>query len=711
MGRVQERDGASLEWPAPVDHARGVGTSTRAKLAANGIAVVGDLLWTLPLGWDDLRAPLGVRQAIALACECGPALAPSPRQCVRGVVKSASLVAARGRRAIRVVVADAEDSQTSLDAWWFYAAHGILSAARPGTRWVLIGRVRVRDGKRATMAHPDLVSDQERGIRPVYPRLGISSGALRRAIQDAVARTKTVPDPVPRDIADRESMPDVEPLVRAVHGFDEACNREQARNRLVERLSWVEAFTRVWQRILADRAWGGARAPVLARNDAVMGRFIAALGFQLTGAQRRAVEVIGKDLASAAPMRRLLLGDVGTGKTAVALAAAAQCVAAGFQCALLVPTGILAEQYLEAAQPLIRGAGARVQRLTAGMRAPDRRNALAAIGSGMANVAIGTHALLEHSVEFRRLGLVVVDEQQRLGVAQRLTIVQKGQGMRPHLLSLSATPIPRTLALALRGELATSILDERPHGRHVVTTELRSRAQSQDVLAELRATLARGENVFLVCPRIDDDEEDEELGVRARGETLARELAPVPVVVVHGGMAEADRYRAMRAFRQGEARVLVGTTVVEVGLDVPCATLMVIEGAERFGLAQLHQLRGRVGRGARAGRCLLVHDEPLLDLARHRLEMLAATHDGFEIARADLVLRGPGELGGTRQSGASEEFAWLDPADPPGWIERIESDANAILARDPALEAPEHRALARAVRRVAVAVAVREEAG
>jgi ATP-dependent DNA helicase RecG len=290
-------------------------------------------------------------------------------------------------------------------------------------------------------------------------------------------------------------------------------------------------------------------------------------------------------------------------------------------------------------------------------------------------------------------------------------MVRKGQGTRPHLLSLSATPIPRTLALALRGELATSVLDERPHGRGPVTTELRSRVCADEVLEEMKATVARGEKVFFVCPRIEDDEEDDEIGVRARGEWLARQLAHVLVVVVHGGMAEAERARAMAAFRRGEARVLVGTTVVEVGIDVPDATLIVVDGAERFGLAQLHQLRGRVGRGARAGRCLLMHDEPLQDLSRQRLEMLASTNDGAEIARADLALRGPGELGGTRQSGVVEDFVWLDPANPPAWIERIEADARSILAGDPTLEAPQHAALAQAVRRFAVAIAVREEAG
>jgi ATP-dependent DNA helicase RecG len=712
--RGRARSAAGLGWDEPVHRSQGLGPAAREKLAAHGVTVVADLLWTLPVGWDDLRAPLGVADAIAVAAAHVQSLDPAPRQCVRGVVKSAALVPMRRRRAVRILVADGE-GKPSIEAWWFYAAHGVLAVARPGVACLLVGRVRLRDKKAPCMIHPDLVRDEEsaRGIRPRYPPLGVPPGTLRRAVRDAVARTSPLPDPVPHDVAVRESMPDAEPLLRAVHGtiLDVAEDPEKARGLLANRLAWVEAFTRVWQRILEERAWGTAHAPVLPPDEAAIARLVNALGFTLTHAQRRAIDAVARDLASSAPMRRLLLGDVGTGKTAVALAAAAQCIAAGWQCALLVPTGILAEQYVDAAAPLVHALSARLECVTAGMRGPERRRAIAALASGDAQVAIGTHALLEAEVRFARLGLVVVDEQQRLGVAQRLTLVRKGQGSRPHLLSLSATPIPRTLALALRGELATSVLDERPQARRAIATELRRRADLPGVLDEVRATVARGERVFFVCPRVEDDEDEEDSGAQMRAERLSRELAPVPVVVVHGAMPAAQRSLGMRAFRRGDAPVLVGTSVVEVGLDVPDATLMVVDGAERFGLAQLHQLRGRVGRGARAGRCLLLHDEPLVDLARRRLETLVAINSGTEIAKADLALRGAGDLGGTRQSGVLEDFAWLDPANPPGWIERIEGDAARILARDPSLTGPEHRALALAIRRFAVSLAVREEAG
>ena len=710
--RTQERLATPLAWHDPVQRADGLGPTAREKLGEHGVAFVADLVWTLPVAWDDLRSPVGVAEAIELARAAEGALLPPPRVCVRGIVRSASLVPMRGRRSVRVIVSE-PDGKTTLDAWWFYAAHGVLSTAQTGGACLLVGRLRVRDGKRASMAHPDLVRDEPatRGIRARYPALGIAPGTLRRAVVDALARTTPLPDPIPADIARREGMADPEPFLRTVHGLATETPPQEARRALAERLAWVEAFTRVWQRQRAESEWGGARAPVLARAERAIAKFTGALGFELTGAQRRAIEAIAADLDSPVPMRRLLLGDVGTGKTAVALAAAAQCASAGLQCALLVPTGVLADQYLDATAPLVRGLGLRVEKLAGGMRAGERRRALEVVASGQAQVVVGTHALLSQDVTFASLGLVVVDEQQRLGVAQRLLMVRKGQASRPHLLSLSATPIPRTLALALRGELATSVLDERPRGRVPVATELVPRGEAGRALDAMRAAVARGERVFFACPRIEDDDEDEEPGVLSHIERLTRELAPAVVVGVHGAMPVADRIRVMRAFRTGEAQVLVGTTVLEVGIDVPEATLMVVDGADAFGLAQLHQLRGRVGRGDRPSSCMLLHDEPLADLARRRLEALVRTSDGAEIARADLALRGAGDLGGTRQSGVVEDFSWLDPVAPPPWVERIDADVRAVLACDPELSAPEHRALALAVRRFAVSIAVREEAG
>jgi ATP-dependent DNA helicase RecG len=720
-------------WEDPVDRVRGLGPAARDALAKAGIATVADLVWTLPVAWDDLRAPLAVREAI------GAAVAePEKRLVVAGRVRAAGVVPLGGRRAVRVVIEDRGGKGPTLHAWWFFAAHGVLRAAVPGAECLVVGRVRVVPGKIAKAAHPDFLIDEPRArtLRPRYVRPGgVSEAALRKAIGAALDGLDELPDPVPRAIAARERMPPINDVLRGAHGM--ATNGSVGRHgdyhagtslaldaeapalarRALDRLAWAEAFTRVWERLFADEQNGGRRAPALALDKAVLARLRAELGFALTRSQSAAIRTIASELAHETPMRRLLLGDVGTGKTAVALAAAAQCVAAGWQVALLAPTSVLAEQYMDAVAPLARATGAAIALVAAGAPAAARRRAREQIAEGRIAVAIGTHALLSQDLAFARLGLVVVDEQHRLGVAQRLALMNKGDrgGSRPHLLSLSATPIPRTLALALRGELATSTLTERPKGRPPAATEARARADLPEVLGDLRAACSRGERAFFVSPRIEIDPEDEEIdpsaGATERARELASALAPVRVALVHGGMSAEQKTAAMRAFRSGDASVLVGTTVIEVGVDVPEATLIVIDHAERFGLAQLHQMRGRVGRGERPGRCILLHDVPLDALARRRLDALCALLDGEAIARADLELRGAGDLGGTRQHGVEQELLYLDPSAPPAWLGRIEEDARAIYAEDPGLERAEHRALRGMVRRLSLAMAVRAEAG
>jgi len=739
----------ALRATDPVDRLPGLGPTSRAVLAERGIATVADLLWTLPVAWDDMRAPCSIREAVAAGrAAAAEGVAPG-RVCVRAIVKSASLVPMRGRRTARVVfepppaaapvAKGRKEPAELLYTSWFFAAHGVLAAATPGKACLILGRLRIDEKGRAQMAHPDVVSDVPgaASVRPRYARLGVPEAALRKALSAALAGLAEVPDPVPLVVGDREHFPAAAPLLRAAHGNAGALTEppsDETRRALHERLAWAEAFVRVWDRLKIEGTRG--RAVALARSPAVQARLRAELRFTLTGAQSRAIDAIAKDLARDVPMRRLLLGDVGTGKTAVALAAAAQCVAAGYQVAILAPTTVLAEQTMDAVLPLARATGAPIA-LVAGEPTAARQRALEQIAAGKITVAVGTHALLAEGVTFARLGLVIVDEQQRLGVAQRLALVQKGRGGAggnaaqtwPHLLTLSATPIPRTMALALRGELATSLLDERPAGRLPNATEMRPEADLAAVVEEVRAAAARGERAFWVCPRIDEDADDAGAAVSAtaRAGELTSALGPdVTVTLIHGGMRPQAKRAAMRAFRSGKAQVLVGTTVVEVGVDVPEATLMVIEGAEGFGLAQLHQLRGRVGRGDRPGRCILLHrmgatsagppgvapavTDPSL-VARRRLEALCALATGAEIARADLELRGAGDLGGTRQSGEAEGLLYLDLASPPDWLARVESDARAILAADPRLAEPAHTGLALFVRRLEAAIAVRDEAG
>jgi ATP-dependent DNA helicase RecG len=743
-----------IDVAAPVDAVPGLGLSAREALAEHGIATVFDLLWTLPTSFDDLRHPVGIEEAVSSARAALERGEPAARTSVCGVVKSASLVPLSGRRFVQVILRD--EGKATLTASWFFAAHGVLAVAKPGSPCLVTGRIRIDDRGRARMAHPDLVREDgtsagqaggvvnpgtTRRVRPRYPRLGVPEGTLRKSVATALERALREPwDPVPLRIAERESMPPARELLLAVHAYDGSSVPSDAlRRAALERLAFAEAFTRALQRIEADAR--GGEAPVLSPNRAALARLKVELGFELTTGQNEAIATIAKDLASPTPMRRLLLGDVGTGKTAVALAAAAQCVSAGYQVAILAPTGVLAEQYMDAVGPLARATGASVALVAAG--APRERFAagaprerlLSAIGGespelgtkGPIQVVVGTHALLGEGVRFARLGLVVVDEQHRLGVAQRVALVRKGG--RPHLLTLSATPIPRTLALALRGELKTSTLAERPRGRPPVETVVLPEAERPRVLDELREAAARGERAFLVCPRITPSEDDEDDGravpsAEATAKELARALrvttpeaeppdvpsAPVRVALLHGGQKSEEQKRAMRAFRRGEAQILVATTVVEVGVDVPEATRIVVLGAERFGMAQLHQLRGRVGRGDKPGRCILLHG-PLDPIARRRLDAVRALATGEEIARADLALRGAGDLGGTRQSGVEEELLYLDPASPPAWLERIDKDARETLARDPGLTAPEHRGLALSVARFKKALSVRDEAG
>jgi ATP-dependent DNA helicase RecG len=707
---------ADLAWEDPVDRVSGFGPAARESLAKIGTTCVADLVWTLPVAWDDARAPISVDEAIARA-----KIDPRVRVCLRATVKAAGLVPMRGRRAVRVVLAG---ESATLHAWWYFTAHGVLGLAKVGSAVLVTGRIVIDAGKPARMAHPELVRDDEtsRVVRPRYPRLGVPEGMLRKGIARAMDGVTSFPDPVPRAIATRERMAPVAALLRAVHGKNGAIDAppdETTKREAYERLAWGEAFTRAWERVGIDaRADGKEGAPVLRVDRASFARLRAELGFALTKGQEDAIAIIARDLAQRVPMRRLLFGDVGTGKTAVALAAAAQCVASGAQVAILAPTSLLAEQYLDAVGPLARATGASVALVAAGVPAAQRKRSAAAIARGDIAIAIGTHALLREDLSFAKLGLVIVDEQHRLGVAQRLALVGKGQ--RPHLLTLSATPIPRTLALALRGELKTSELSERPKGRPPVATEVRARSASGPVLAELRALCARGERAFVIAPRIeqsdaddsdDGKEDDGSSGAVKLAADLAKSLAPVRVALAHGAMSPDEKRAAMRAFRTGEAQVLVGTTVLEVGIDVPEATLIVISSAERFGLAQLHQLRGRVGRGDKPGRCILVHGEPLDPRAAARLQALATLDRGVDVARADLALRGAGDLGGTRQSGIEEELIYLDPASPPAWLARIDADARAIFARDPLLARDEHHALRIVVRRLAAAIAVREEAG
>ncbi len=711
---------ARLPWDTELSALRGVGPKTRTALEEVGITNVGQLVWLLPYAFTDLTQPRPLSEVLA-ELDAGAGAdehgVVDARRVITATVKSCGIMGMRGRKAVRLT---ATEGGRSLSCFWFFMAHGVLALARPGTPVLLVGRIKHGARGGFTMAHPDIYRDDvdTRRTLPRYAVPGVKGATLREATLAAVARATPLPDPVPPRIAARNGMADSGALALALarlHGtmkepptmLDMAATRE--------RLAWAEAFVRVWQRLTAKER--GTKATPLPLARAAKTRLSRELGFAWTKGQERALAEIEHDLAKDEPMRRLLLGDVGTGKTAVAFSAIAQCVAAKRQAAILAPTGILAEQYMEGAGPLARATGARIALCVGGMKTAHKDKLAAEVARGSIDVVIGTHALLGQNLAFKHLALVVVDEQQRLGVAQRLSLVQKGK--RPHLLSLSATPIPRTLALALLGDIGLSVIDERPKNRPPVTTEIGARTDEDAFIARVTETIARDERVFVIAPRVaapaDDEQDDDGPGLPLSAEVLAVELAKkLPqgsVALVHGGLSYEEKRQIMGDFRKGRTKVLVGTTVLEVGVDVPEATLIAVVGAERFGLSQLHQLRGRVGRGAVPGHCLLLTGRGLEDVARARLSALAAHDLGRDIARIDLELRGAGDLSGTEQSGSFSDFFFIDPLREPPWLASVEKDAKDILARDPELSHPEHAALSLLRARFERLLAVREESG
>jgi ATP-dependent DNA helicase RecG len=461
-----------------------------------------------------------------------------------------------------------------------------------------------------------------------------------------------------------------------------------------QRLKFEELLAQQLSQLQAQRERARLRAPALpTRREGLHERLLAVLPFALTGAQRRVVEEIAHDIAREQPMHRLLQGDVGSGKTVVAALAAAIAIDAGWQCALMAPTEILAEQHFRKLIDWLEPLGVGVAWLTGSLKGKARREAMERVASGEAQLVVGTHAVIQEQVEFAKLGLALIDEQHRFGVAQRLELRRKlqGQALEPHLLMMSATPIPRTLAMSYYADLDVSTIDELPPGRSPIVTKVFADGKRDTVIEKIRTEVAQGRQVYWVCPLI---EESEALDLRNATEThqqLCEALPGTMVGLLHGRMPAAEKAAVMSLFASGEMKLLVATTVIEVGVDVPNASLMVIEHAERFGLSQLHQLRGRVGRGAVASVCVLLYTGPLSDTGKARLKAMAETTDGFEIARRDLEIRGPGEFMGARQSGApmlrfadlAEDVEWLQAARriAPTLLDRHAAAARSHIAR------------------------------
>ena len=658
---------------------RGVGAALAERLARLGVERVADLLFLLPLRYEDRTqlTPIG-------------SLVVGTRAVVEGEIQLTE-VAYRGRRQLLTRIADGSGLLT-LRFFYFSAAqqHGLAR----GTRLRCFGEVR-RGPLGLELVHPEYRRLQESAgleetLTPIYPLTeGVPQGRLRALIAAALRELGPAgpAELLPPDLPHPAGMPTLRQALEYLHAPPRGARLAElaaGHHPAQRRLAFEELLAHHLALKLRKRALRTDAAPPLEDAAGLARRLIAALPFRLTGAQTRALTEAESDLAGSAPMVRLLQGDVGCGKTVVAAAAAARAAGSGAQAALMAPTELLAEQHWRSFQDWFAPLGEAVALLSGTTPARQRRSALAAIASGGVRVVVGTHALFQEGIEFANLALVIVDEQHRFGVQQRLRLSEKGRraGRLPHQLIMTATPIPRTLAMTAYADLDISVIDELPPGRTAVRTVIVPEQRRPEVVARIVEACRAGRQAYWVCPLIDVSEE---LRAQAAEDTAARLAAALPgikVGLVHGRMPPAARDQAMLAFKGGGLQLLVATTVIEVGVDVPNATLMVIENAERMGLAQLHQLRGRVGRGRIASSCVLLYRAPLAALARERLRVLRESNDGFEIARRDLELRGPGELLGTRQTGLAQ-LRVADLMRDAELLPRVQQSAERLIESHP----------------------------
>ncbi len=693
----------SITLGTPLLGLPGVGPATAGKLADKGLHTVGDAVYFLPKRWDDLRELVPMRALVA-----------GQMAVTRGTVEKSRVAFGRGRRILDVTFVD--DDGRRLGARWFYFRGGMQQRFAVGARFIITGVPRVRKDT-LEMVHPETILEGEGeegatgGVRVRYGEIeGVPGRTVEKLCRAAATKyAAEVPDGIPAQLASDLALLSQAEALRSLHLPDPDLAPELVRALNdgtappMRRLVFDEFF--FLQLGLARRRGTARREPGLALTaasapDRALRRFLQALPFAPTGAQQRAIAEIAHDLAAPHPMHRLLQGDVGSGKTVVAFAACELACASGLQAAIMAPTEILAEQHARTLTGWAEATGRSIALLTASTPRAARDSALALLAAGKLDLVVGTHALLAERVTFARLGVVVIDEQHRFGVAQRALLRDKGgmlhAGARaaPHLLVMTATPIPRTLALTAYGDLDLTILDELPPGREPPATKVLGGATSRTrALKELEAALDAGRQAYWVCPLVEESEKLELQDVKIADVTeaadwLAAQLGDVPIGLVHGRLATPDRDRVMRAFRSGELRVLVATTVIEVGVDVPTASMMVIEGAERFGLAQLHQLRGRIGRGGGRSTCLLLSAAKSGD-AGDRLAVMAETSDGFKVAEEDLRIRGPGELFGTRQAGLPR-LRYADLVRDIELLKLARDQAFRLLERDPQLAAPEH---------------------
>ncbi|PPK51238.1 ATP-dependent DNA helicase RecG [Marinobacter persicus] len=668
-----------------VTQLKGVGSALAGKLEKLGIRSVQDLLFHLPYRYEDRTrvVPIGSLRIGDVAV-------------VEGEVMKTDLVMGR-RRSLQVTL---RDDSGFLVLRFFHFNASQKNQLSEGARVRCFGEV--RPGRAGfEFYHPEyqvnpppMPPANQATLTPVYPLTeGIQQPRVRSLCQQALSYLNRFPikDWLPPELLADYQLPSITEAVRLVHSPQAGApvhllmeGRHPAQQRLVmeELLAHQLSLLQVREQIQAREA-----LPLLPTGD-LADRFLDQLPFQLTGAQRHVMSDIRQDLSQPLPMLRLVQGDVGSGKTVVAALAALQAIGAGAQVALMAPTEILAEQHYQNFRGWLEPLGIRLAWVSGKVKGKARKEALAEVASGEAQVVIGTHALFQDDVEFQRLALVIVDEQHRFGVHQRLALREKGVGgsLAPHQLIMTATPIPRTLAMSAYADLDTSVIDELPPGRKPIETVVVSDSRRDKIVDRVRQACREGRQAYWVCTLIEESEALQCQAAEVTAAELADRLPDLKVGLVHGRLKAAEKAEVMESFKNGELDLLIATTVIEVGVDVPNASLIIIENPERLGLAQLHQLRGRVGRGEQASYCVLLYHPPLSSNGKARLQALRDSQDGFFIAEKDLEIRGPGEVLGTRQTGMMQ-FRLADFERDKGWIEPVREMAPGLMAQSRTVEA------------------------
>ncbi|CAD5375900.1 ATP-dependent DNA helicase [Pseudomonas sp. OF001] len=660
---------------------KGVGPALAEKLARVGLETLQDVLFHLPLRYQDRTRVTPIA-----------ALRPGGDAVVEGVVSGAEVT--MGRR--RSLLVRLQDATGTLSLRFFHFSQAQKDGLKRGTHLRCYGEVRP-GATGLEIYHPEyraLGADEpsgrvEQSLTPIYPSTeGLTQQRLRALSQQALHALdgRSLPDWLPTELARQYQLAPLADAIRYLHRPPPDADLEElaeGRHWAQHRLAFEELLTHQLSLQRLRESIRAQQAPPLPKAVRLPAQFLAGLGFAPTGAQQRVAAEIAWDLAQAAPMLRLVQGDVGAGKTVVAALAALQAIEAGYQVALMAPTEILAEQHFLNFGKWLAPLGIEVAWLAGKLKGKARAAALARIAAG-APMVVGTHALFQDEVQFRNLALAIIDEQHRFGVQQRLALRQKGVDGRlcPHQLIMTATPIPRTLAMSAYADLDTSILDELPPGRTPVTTLVIADSRRLEVVERVRAACLEGRQAYWVCTLIEESEELTCQAAQSTFEELSAALGELRVGLIHGRMKPAEKAAVMEQFKAGELQLLVATTVIEVGVDVPNASLMIIENPERLGLSQLHQLRGRVGRGSAVSHCVLLYHAPLSHLGRERLAIMRETSDGFVIAEKDLELRGPGEMLGTRQTGLLQ-FKVADLLRDSDLLPEVREAAQTLLARWP----------------------------